>query len=385
MTKPLQIAVKLTLLALIPSIAGTAQAATVETSLFGTAADGQPVALVTLRNSKGMTVRFSARGGAITEILAPDRHGKVANIVLGRADFAAWERAGSFNSVVGRFADRIAGGAFALDGTTYKLAGANPTTSIVIHGGPTGFAGRLFAVAPFSKTGEAGATLDYVSPDGENGYPGTLKLRMTYTLTDTNVLRLAYEATTDKPTIINLTNHAYFNLAGADSGPMYNHVLQIFASRYSPQDARQIPTGELLPVDGTPFDFRKPTRIADNIYKMHPQIALARGIDHNFMIDGWDGKRMVLAARLSDPSSGRQVEVRTTEPSLRPYTANNLNGSTAGANGRTLRQGDGVTLETEHLPDSPNQPSFPSTVLRPGESYHSVTEYAFSIGGPRLR
>lgn len=354
-----------------------ATAATSSTEVFGTAQDGQPVQLVTLRNARGMVVRFSARGGTIVEIDAPDRTGKSGNVVLRQADFAAWDKSSGFNSVVGRYADRIDKGGFTLDGQTYRLMGANPNTNVVIHGGPGSFGSKLWTVATFQHGAEAGATLDYLSPDGENGYPGALKVRMTYTLTDDNVLRLEYQATTDKPTVVNLTNHTYFNLAGSASGPVYDHRLQVFANAYAPQDTRQIPTGEIATVAGTPLDFRTPTRLGDRIYANHPQLLLSRGLDTSFVLEP-KGPGLTLAARLSDPATGRRMEVRTNETTLRVYTANNLNGSTVGGDGRALRQSDGICLETEHLPDSPNKPSFPSTVLRPGQTYRAVTEYAFS-------
>lgn len=355
-----------------------AQAATASSEVFGIAQDGRPVQLITLRNKRGMVVRFSARGGAIVEISVPDRNGKLDNVVLGQASFDAWERAGSFNTVVGRYADRIDGGSFTLDGQVYKLAGLNPNSNLVIHGGPSSFGSKLWAVGTFQRGAEAGATLDYLSPDGENGFPGNLDVRMTYTLTDDNVLRLEYQATTDKPTVVNLTNHAYFNLAGAGSGPVYDHTLQIFADSYALQNSRQLPTGELAPVAGTPFDFRKATRIGDNINAAHPQLLLSRGIDTSFILKP-QGPRLALAARLIDSKTGRQMDVRTNETTVRVYTANNLNGTTVGANGRTLRQSDGICLETEHLPNSPNQPTFPSTTLRPGQAYRTAVEYAFSV------
>ncbi len=262
---------------------------------------------------------------------------------------------------------------------TWMVPSYDPQSNLVIHGGPNSFGAKLWTVSPFQRGAEAGATLDYLSPDGENGYPGNLNVRMTYTLTDDNVLRLEYRATTDKATVVNLTNHAYFNLAGAGSGPVYDHSLQIFADRYAPQDTRQIPTGELAPVAGTPFDFRRATRIGERINAVHPQVLLARGIDTNFILAP-PRSGLTLAARLSDPKTGRRMEVRTNETTLRVYTANNLNGTQIGANGRTLRQSDGICLETEHLPNSPNQPSFPSTTLRPGQTYSTVVEYAFSAG-----
>lgn len=356
---------------------GSADAATVERSVFGKAADGQTVELITLRNARGMTVRFSTRGGSITEISAPDRKGAVKNLVLGVADFAAWEN--GFNAITGRYANRISGGGFTLDGVFYKLAGARPDNNVVIHGGPTGFSKRLWKAETFTRGDRAGATLSYVSADGENGFPGEVAAAVSYSLGEDNLLRLEYRATTTKPTVVNLTNHVAFNLGGYDSGPVYNQVLQLFASRWTPVDKDLIPTGEITPVDGTPFDFRKPTPIGDRIYTAHPQILLARGIDHNFVLDKKSPQRgaVEVAARLYDPRSGRRIEVRTTEPGVQVYVTNS-DGSRVGANGRVQRQGDGICFETEHYPDSPNKPAFPSPVLRPGETFRSVTEFAFS-------
>jgi aldose 1-epimerase len=365
-------------------IAAPGLAATAQTAEFGTSAAGQVVHLITLRNDNGMSVRFSTRGGTITEILAPDRSGTFTNVVLGKADFAAWDRGGSFNSVVGRFANRIAGGGFTLDGTFYKLP-ANATTNIAIHGGPNGLANRLWTAKTFEQPGRSGAVLRYVSPDGDNGYPGELGVTMTYTLTNDNVLRLDYEAVTSKPTIINLTNHSYFAIGGYDSGPVYDQVMQVFAESYTPTDDKQIPTGEIAPVAGTPFDFRTPKRVGEALYSTHPQMLLARGLDHNFVLSGSAGGKLAVAARLLDPRSGRQMEVRTTEPGVQIYTANNFNGSQLGANGRTLRQSDGIAFETQHFPDSPNKPNFPNVVLRPGESFRSTTEYAFSTDARPFR
>jgi aldose 1-epimerase len=352
-------------------------AAEASRSPFGTSAAGETVEIITLKNKGGMIVRFSTRGGAILEIGAPDRKGARNNVVLGHPDFAAWEKAGSFNTVVGRFANRIGGGGFTLDDVFYKLAGANPN-NVVLHGGPGGFASRLFMTETFESPTAAGATMTYVSADGENGFPGELTLEMTYTLTEESVLRLDYVATTTKPTVVNLTNHTYFNIGGYDSGPVYDQVMQVFASRLTPTDAHQVPTGEIATVEGTPFDFRKPTRVGERIYSTDPQMLLARGIDHNFVLDRQPGGGLSVAARLTDPKSGRQMEVRTTEPGVQIYTSNFMNGAALGANGRTLRQGDAIAFETQHFPDSPNKPSFPTTVLRPGETFRSTTEYAFS-------
>lgn len=365
--------------------AGGAQAApTASRAVFGTSANGETVEQITLTNDKGMTVRFLTRGGTITEIRAADRKGQFNNVVLGKADFAAWDRGGAFNSVVGRYANRIAGGGFTLDGTFYKLP-ANPQTNVAMHGGPKGFGDRLWQAETFQRANVAGATMRYVSADGENGYPGELTVRMTYTLSNDNVLRLEYEATTTKPTVVNLTNHTYFNIGGYDSGTVYDQVMQVFASRWTPTDERQIPTGEIVPVDGTPFDFRKPVAVGTRIYSTHPQMMLARGLDHNFVLDKPAGAALPVAVRLHDPKSGRQMEVRTTEPGVQIYSANGFNGGMPGANGRTLRQGDGLAFETEHYPDSPNKPNFPSTVLRPGQTFHSITEYAFSTDATPFR
>jgi len=363
---------------LAAQISTPAWAASAERVVFGTSDNGEVVEAITLRNDHGMSVRFLTRGGVITEINAPDRAGKFNNVVLGKPDFAAWDRGGSFNSVVGRYANRIAGGGFTLDGTFHKLVGANPKTGVVIHGGPNGFSSRLWKAELFERADASGATLSYVSADGENGFPGELKVSMTYSLSNDNVLRLEYRASTSKPTVVNLTNHTYFNIGGYDSGPVYDQVMQVFASRWTPTDANQIPTGEIQSVEGTPFDFRKATRVGERIYSTHPQMLLARGLDHNFVLDKPAGVAVPVAVRLSDPRTGRQMEVRTTEPGVQIYSANGMNGSTLGANGRTVRQGDGLAFETEHFPDSPNKPNFPSTVLRPGETFHSVTEYAFS-------
>jgi aldose 1-epimerase len=359
-------------------IAGRAQ-----TSEFGKTPTGEAVQLVTLTNSAGMTVRFSARGGTITEILVPDRTGKRVNVVLGKPDFAAWEKADAFNSVIGRYANRIAGGGFRLDGIFHKLV-SNPTNNIASHGGPGGLGSKLWTVATFERSGSTGAVLHFTSPDGDNGYPGNLTVTMTYTLTDAGVFRIDYAATTDKPTIINLTNHSYFNLAGVDSGPIYGHRMQVLASRYTPTDKLQVPTGELATVAGTPFDFRTPEALGKALYSAHPQLLLARGIDHNFVLDAPAGT-LAPAVRLSDPASGRQLEVRTTEPGVQIYTGNYFNGSQQGRDGRPIRQSDGIAIETQHFPDSPNHPAFPSTVLRPGDTFRSTTEFVFSTDATPFR
>ncbi len=345
---------------------------------FGVSATGETVEVITLRNDTGTTVRFSTRGGTFLAIETPDRQGRIDNVVLGQPDFGAWEEAGSFNSVVGRYANRIAGGGFTLDGVFYKIDGASPTNNVVLHSGRNGFSSRLWQAQTFERGGVAGADLTYVAADGEGGFPGELTVRMTYSLNNAGDLRLEYRATTTKPTVVNFTNHSYFNIGGYASGPIYDEILQVFASRYTPTDARQVPTGVLAPVAGTTFDFRTPVRIGERVYSTDPQMLFGRGLDHNLVLDGEPGVAVPLAARLYDPKSGRRMEVRTTEPGVQVYTSNNFTGGTAGANGRTLRQGDAIAFETEHFPDSPNRPEFPSTVLRPGSVFHSITDYVFS-------
>jgi aldose 1-epimerase len=345
---------------------------------FGIASDGATVRVAELRNTRGMLVRISTRGAAILELDAPDRNGHMANVVLGKADFAAWEERGApFNSIVGRYANRIAGGGFELDGHFFPLAGADPKTGIVSHGGREGFNQRLWQPILLQEPGAAGVNLHYVSPDGENGFPGSLDVSVSCELMEENVLRIVYHATTTKPTVLNLTNHVYFSLGAPGAGPIYGETLQVFASHFTPGDAHQVPTGEVRSVAKTPFDFRQPARLLERVYSDDPQVLLAHGLDHNFVLDEPSVGAPTLAVRLYDPDSGRVLEVRTTEPGVQIYTANFFNGSTVGSAGRALRQGDGIAFETQHFPNSPNQPNFPSTVLRPGEVFRSVTEFVF--------
>ncbi len=357
----------------VPLLAGAAQAGTATRTLFGTGADGVRVDAITLANKGGMRVTILTRGGAITDIQMPDRAGRFDNVTITQPDFAAWNRGGAFNTIVGRFANRIGGGGFNLDGTFYKLP-ANPETGVTIHGGRGGWSSKIWSASEFETATSSGVTMALTSPDGDNGFPGQVATTVRYTLGDDNVLRLDFSATTDKPTVVNLTNHLYFALG---SGSVDGQMLELASSHYTPTDARQIPTGEIADVAGTPFDFREPRQIGAALRTAHPQMQLARGIDHNFVIDGSPGT-LRLAARLHDPASGRRVEVRTTEPGMQIYTANGMNGTQLAAGGRALRQGDAIAFETQHYPDSPNKPEFPSTVLRPGETLRSTTEFRFS-------
>jgi aldose 1-epimerase len=341
--------------------------------------EGERVDRLTLINASGLRVEILPWGATIQSVWAPDRDGRLNNVALGFADLAAYVAGNEpfFGCVAGRFANRIAGAAFTLDGVTYRLAAnAGPTT---LHGGERGFDKRLWQPEAVTEDGAAGVRLSRVSPDGEEGFPGTLAATVTYLLDDENRLRIDYQAETDRPTVVNLTNHSYWNLSGEGSGSADHHLLQVNASRYTPVDARQIPTGELAPVAGTPLDFTTPAPFGERSGANHPQILLGLGIDHNFVLDRAPGSASLIeAAILRDPRSGRVLTVWTTEPGIQVYGGNYLNGSLVGTSGRAYRQGDGIALETQHFPNSPNEPRFPSTVLRPGETYRSTTLFGFS-------
>jgi aldose 1-epimerase len=342
--------------------------------------DGEAVERYTLTNSSGMEVAILTYGGIVQSIVVPDRNGQMANVALGFATLDEYVAGNPyFGCITGRYANRIARGTFTLEGERYFLALNNGSNTL--HGGEKGFDKYVWAAEDTTGTDGPAVTLRRTSPDGEEGYPGTLEVAVTYTLTEANELRIEYEATTDAPTIVNLTNHSYFNLAGEGSGSIYDHELQINASTYTPTDATAIPTGELAPVAGTPFDFTQPTAIGARIRDGAEQIVLGRGYDHNFVLDrpSPDDTSMIVAARVSEPTSGRTMEVLTTEPGIQFYSGNFLDGTIVGTSGTPYRQGDGFALETQHYPDSPNQPDWPSTELRPGETYTTTTVYAFSV------
>jgi aldose 1-epimerase len=334
----------------------------VEQALYGSMPDGRPVHLFSLTNAVGTRVGISNYAGLITSVEVPDREGNVANVISGFDSLAEYLAGGSANAIIGRYANRIARGRVAIDGREYTLALNNGPHHI--HGGPGGFQKKLWEARPFQTSRGVGVELSYISPDGEENYPGTLTTRVTYTLTDANELVLDYHATTDRPTVLNLTHHAYFNLSGDPERDILDHELMLNASTFTPADSTLIPTGEITSVEGTPFDFRRPTTIGARIDADHPQIRYGRGYDHNFVIDG-DGSTPRLAARLRHPGTGRVIEVLTTEPGIQVYTG--------------FRRRHAVALETQHFPDSPNQPNFPSTILRPGEEFRSTTIYRFAV------
>ncbi|GGL68118.1 aldose 1-epimerase [Streptomyces fumigatiscleroticus] len=343
--------------------------------LFGTLADGTKVYRWSLENG-GTRLKVLSYGGIVQSLELPDRRGRYANVSLGFdniEDYVA--RSPHFGALIGRYGNRIAKGRFTLDGTAYQLSVNDGENSL--HGGALGFDYRVWDVEPFTKGSDVGLYLYYTSVDGEMGYPGTLKTKVTYTLTRGGDWRIDYEATTDKATVVNLTSHVYWNLAGEGSGTIEDHELSIAASRYTPTDAGLIPTGELAKVAGTAFDFRKSKPVGRDIRAGHPQQVLAKGFDHNWVLDKGITARPEHIATLRDPSSGRTLRIATDQPGLQFYSGNFLDGTLTGTGGRTYRQGDGLCLETQHFPDSPNQPSFPSTVLRPGETYRTTTVHSF--------
>jgi aldose 1-epimerase len=353
---------------------------------FGTAPDGSEVERWTLSNGD-ITMRVLTWGGVIQTLEVPDANGDVDNVVLGFPDLAGYVSDADpyFGSLIGRYGNRIAGGSFTLDGTTYELPVNNgPNT---LHGGPTGFDDQVWRATDVSDDEVAALRLRLVSPDGDQGFPGTLTTTVTYSLDAESRLTVHYEATTDAPTVVNLTQHTYWNLSGEGSGTIYDHELQINASGYTPVDATLIPTGEIAPVDGTPFDFREPTAIGARIRDNNQQLLYGQGYDHNWALDREDnGARegsdaedaLEQAAVLQDPHSGRTLTISTTEPGLQFYSGNFLDGTLVGTSGRIYRQSDGLALETQHFPNSPNQPSFLSTELRPGQVYDSTTVFELS-------
>jgi aldose 1-epimerase len=343
---------------------------------FGTSQDGQAVETFTLRNANGIEMRVISLGGIVTHLMTPDRTGAVADIVLGFDSLDGYlNEHPYFGAIIGRYGNRIAKARFAIDGTTYSLAANNGPNHL--HGGEKGFDKVVWQAEPQDTPAGQRVVFTSTSPDGEEGYPGTLHTKVTYTLTHDNTLVIDYEATTDKTTPVNLTHHSYFNLAGHNSGDILGQEMMIDADRYTPVDDTLIPTGELAPVEGTPFDFRQSTPIGARINQQgNEQIKYGLGYDHNWVTNGSGFRRV---ARAYDPKSGRTLEVATTEPGLQFYSGNFLDGSVTGKGGAVYNHRTGFCLETQHFPDSPNQPSFPTTLLKPGETYRTRTVYTFGV------
>jgi aldose 1-epimerase len=352
--------------------------AEVTRELFGVTQQGETVDVITLTNAGGLEVRAITYGGIIVSLRTPDRQGNLDDVVLGYDDLDGYLRDSPyFGAIVGRYGNRIANGRFALDGESYELATNNGPNHL--HGGLRGFDKVVWGAELLESDDGVAVVLTHVSPDGDEGYPGTLTARVTYTLTDQNELIVDYFATTDKATPVNLTQHSYFNLAGAGSGDVLGHQLRINAQNFTPVDETLIPTGELARVTGTPFDFTTSTPIGARIEQDDEQLTHGGGYDHNFVLDR-TGTGLQHAARVAEPTTGRVLDIYTTEPGLQFYSGNFLDGSITGKSGRVYRHRYGFCLETQHFPDSPNRPNFPSTILRPGEEYRSRTVFAFSVG-----
>jgi aldose 1-epimerase len=344
---------------------------------FGMTTDHSSVEIYTLKNRSGMEARIMTYGAALVSLKVPDRNGKFDDIVLGFDNLEGYlSDTHYFGAIVGRYGNRIAKGRFSLNGVEYKLAVNNGENHL--HGGLKGFDKVIWTARPFHVANGEALALTYLSKNGEEGYPGNLSVRVVYTLTDKNELRIAYSASTDKDTVLNLTHHSYFNLAGQGNGDVLGQELTINADRFTPTDSGAIPTGDLQPVEGTPFDFRKPTVVGLKIGDQNEQLKFGNGYDHNFVLNGETGV-MKNAATLVDHTSGRVMEVSTTEPGVQFYTGNYLEGTPPGKSGKVYHTRYAICLETQHFPDSPNHPKFPTTVLKKNGEFRSATVYRFSV------
>jgi aldose 1-epimerase len=363
-------------------MAGAAAASpSVTMTPFGTTSTGQETVLYTLQNSRGIRVDIADYGATVVRLLVPDRAGTLGDVVLGFETLASYEKDSPyFGCIVGRYGNRIARGKFVLDGKEYTLATNNTPGGIPchLHGGRRGFDKVVWTATPKVRAGVPALELACTSTDGDEGYPGTLTVTVVYSLSEAGELRIDYRATTDQATPVNLTNHTYFNLRGDGAPSILDHVLQLRASHYTPVDAGLIPTGAIAPVAGTPFDFTAPHAIGERVNAAHEQIGFGGGYDHNWVLDSRNGA-LATAAIVREPVSGRTLEVLTTEPGIQFYCGNFLDGTLVGKSGRPYPFRSGFCLETQHYPDSPNQPAFPSTILRPGQTYTSTTIYRFGV------
>jgi len=338
--------------------------------------DGKKVELFTLKNANGMVAQITNFGGRVVTLWAADKNGKFEDVVLGYPTFKAYQEASEsyFGTLIGRYGNRIGNAQFILNDSLYKLAANNGPNSL--HGGIKGYNDVVWDAV---QNDESTLFLSYLSPDGEEGFPGNLQVNVTYELTDDNELKVEYKATTDKSTPVNLTQHSYFNLKGAGNGDILDHVLQINAAFYTPADSTLIPTGELAPVDGTPLDFRTPVAIGARINEDHPQLKTGKGYDHNWVLATPSDTALTFAARVTEPASGRTMEVYTNEPGVQFYCGNFMTGKEVGKNNKVYPFRGGFCLETQHFPDSPNKPQFPSVILNPGQEYYSVCVYKFGV------
>lgn len=344
---------------------------------FGTLRDGTTIHLFTLTNNHGMRVQITNYGGIITSMMVPEKTGNLGDVVLGYDHLEGYLiNSPYFGCIVGRYSNRIAGGRFVLSGKTINLATNNGPNHL--HGGLYGFDKVVWAAKTIKTNGDVGLELEYISPDGEEGYPGNLQVSVRYTLQDDNALRIDYHATTDKTTVVNLTNHSYFNLKDGGASTILNHVLQVEASAFTPVDENLIPTGEIRSVLDTPFDFRAATRIGDRIDADDEQTKLGRGYDHNFVLNGQIGNLRQIA-QVFEETTGRIMDVWTTEPGVQFYSGNFLDGSVTGKRGHVYHHRHGFCLETQHFPNSPNQPNFPATELKPGAIFQSTTIFKFGV------
>jgi aldose 1-epimerase len=365
----------------MPASASVSRTPGITRAPFGTTSDGKSVDIFTMTNSHGVEIRATNYGGLIVSVKTPDRNGRFDDIVLGYDSLAGYLRdTPYFGALVGRYGNRIAKGTFTLDGTTYHLAINNGPNAL--HGGLRGFDKVVWAATPFQNATGVGLVLTYTSADMEEGYPGALSTKVTYTLTNQDQLVVDYAATTTRATPVNLTQHSYWNLAGDGSRDILGHVLMIDADAITAVDTTLIPTGELMPVGGTPFDFRTPTAIGARIdQKQNQQIRFGGGYDHNWVLNrrGAAADSMVHAVRVVEPTTGRSMDIYTMEPGVQFYTGNFLDGSITGKQGHIYHYRYGLALETQHFPDSPNHPTFPSTILRPGQQYHTRTMFTFGV------
>jgi aldose 1-epimerase len=394
----------LTLILIAPVAIAARDPGTITSEFYGTTSDGEDIYQYTLTNTKGMEVKIINYGGIITSVSVRDRRQKMDNVTLGFNNLNDYETLNSpyFGALIGRYGNRIANGRFELNGVTYCLDANNGPNSL--HGGGMGFDKQVWEVTDeFSGPEGVGIVLHFLSPAGDGwtgdfpnsacevgdslGYPGNLDTYVTYTLNDKNQIVIDYSATSDAPTVVNLTNHAYWNLAGEGTGTIYDHLLLLNASHFTPVDATLIPTGDIPPVEGTPFDFTSPKTVNNGIRSDDEQIVFGRGFDHNWVLDPPEpNQSMKVAAALYDQGSGRMLRIWTDQPGIQFYAGNFLDGTLYGTSNRAYRQGDGLALETQHYPDSPNHANFPSTVLNPGETYQTTTIYEFGIGrgqGPK--